>query len=258
MSSQRVSGTAVQRTIAVLGSAVFFVVAPCTLAGLVPWSITGWQPQPPFLGLELTRGLGAILILAGVPGLVDAFARFALQGLGTPAPIAPPRNLVVTGLYRYVRNPIYVALVAIILGQAVLDGRLAPHRLRRAVVARLPRRRRGVRRTHARADVWERVRGVPRRSPALDTADDPMAVEMIGGPRLCEPLLATGLGRFTGAASRHANGPRKRTSPHWRSGWVSGASQRATTNSLGTTSQPCASLPPWHSGFNQLSLDPSP
>ena len=35
-----------------------------------------------------------------------------------------------------------------------------------------------------------------------------MAVEMIGGPRLCEPLLATGLGRFTGAASGHANGPR--------------------------------------------------
>src|SRR5436190_23094876 len=89
MSSHRVSGTAVQRTIAVLGSAVFFVVAPCTLAGLVPWSITGWQLRPPFLGLELTRGIGAIMILAGVPGLVDAFARFALQGLGTPAPIAP-------------------------------------------------------------------------------------------------------------------------------------------------------------------------
>src|SRR5579864_1332646 len=120
MSSQRVSGTAVQRTIAILGSAVFFVVAPCTLAGLVPWSITGWQLRPPFLGLELTRGIGAIMILAGVPGLVDAFARFALQGLGTPAPIAPPRNLVVSGLYRYVRNPIYVAVVAVILGQAVL------------------------------------------------------------------------------------------------------------------------------------------
>jgi protein-S-isoprenylcysteine O-methyltransferase Ste14 len=61
------------------------------------------------------------MILAGVPGLVDAFARFALQGLGTPAPIAPTRHLVVTGLYRYVRNPIYVAVVAIILGQAVLS-----------------------------------------------------------------------------------------------------------------------------------------
>jgi protein-S-isoprenylcysteine O-methyltransferase Ste14 len=118
----RSEGTVVQRTIAVLGSAVFFVVAPSTLAGLVPWLITGWQLEPPFLGLELTRGIGAILILAGVPGVVDAFARFALQGLGTPAPIAPPRNLVVTGLYGYVRNPIYVALVAIILGQAVLMG----------------------------------------------------------------------------------------------------------------------------------------
>lgn len=72
--------------------------------------------------LELTRVIGVILILAGVPGLVDSFARFALQGLGTPAPIAPTRNLVVTGLYRYVRNPIYVAVVAIVLGQAVLLG----------------------------------------------------------------------------------------------------------------------------------------
>jgi protein-S-isoprenylcysteine O-methyltransferase Ste14 len=122
MSSPREDGTAVQRILAVLGSAAFFVVAPFTLGGLVPWWITGWQLRPPFLGLALTRGIGAILILAGVPGVVDAFARFALQGLGTPAPIAPPRNLVVTGLYRYVRNPIYVALVAIILGQAMLMG----------------------------------------------------------------------------------------------------------------------------------------
>ena len=69
-----------------------------------------------------TRFVGAALILAGVTGLVDSFARFALQGLGTPAPIAPTEHLVVTGLYRYVRNPIYVAVVAVILGQAVLFG----------------------------------------------------------------------------------------------------------------------------------------
>src|SRR4030095_5005612 len=181
MSSQRVSGTAVQRTIAVLGSAVFFVVAPFTLAGLVPWSITGWQLRPPFLGLELTRGIGAIMILAGVPGLVDAFGRFALQGLGTPAPIAPTPNLVVTGLYRYVRKSNIRRGRCHHPGSSGADGRLAPHRLRRAALARLPRLRRGVRRTHARADVWERVRGVPRRRPALDTADDPMAVGMING-----------------------------------------------------------------------------
>jgi protein-S-isoprenylcysteine O-methyltransferase Ste14 len=126
MNSQRVSGTAGERSLAVLGSAVFFVVAPFTLAGLVPWSMTGWQLRPPLLGLEAMRGVGAIMILAGVPGLIDAFARFALQGLGTPAPVAPTRNLVMSGLYRYVRNPIYVAVVAIILGQAMLfgDGRL--------------------------------------------------------------------------------------------------------------------------------------
>jgi protein-S-isoprenylcysteine O-methyltransferase Ste14 len=58
--------------------------------------------------------------------VLDSFARFALEGLGTPAPIAPPRNLVVSGLYRYVGNPIYVAVVAVILGQGVLfaDSRL--------------------------------------------------------------------------------------------------------------------------------------
>ena len=119
---RRVSGTAVQRTIAVLGSAVFFVVAPCTLAGFVPWWMTGWQLQPPFLGLALTRGLGALMILAGLPGLVDSFARFALQGLGTPAPVMPPKRLVVTGFYRYVRNPMYVAVTALIAGQGLLFG----------------------------------------------------------------------------------------------------------------------------------------
>jgi protein-S-isoprenylcysteine O-methyltransferase Ste14 len=107
---------------AVLGSALFFVIAPFVLAGLMPWWMTGWEFQPAFLGLEVTRGVGVLFILIGLPGLVDSFARFALQGLGTPAPVAPTKNLVVTGLYRYVRNPIYVAVVAIILGQALLFG----------------------------------------------------------------------------------------------------------------------------------------
>ena len=111
-----------RKTIAVLGSVLFFAVAPSTLAGLVPWWITRWEFRPPFFDLDATRAVGILLIVAGLPGIVDSFARFALQGLGTPAPIAPTQNLVVTGLYRYVRNPIYVALVAVILGQAVLFG----------------------------------------------------------------------------------------------------------------------------------------
>jgi len=107
---------------AVLGSALFFLVAPCVLAGLIPWSMTRWEFGPAFFGVDLTRILGGILIIVGAPGIVDSFARFALEGLGTPAPIAPPQKLVVTGLYRYVRNPIYIAVVAVILGQALLFG----------------------------------------------------------------------------------------------------------------------------------------
>src|SRR3954454_17259526 len=113
-----------QRVSAILGSALFFLVAPLVLAGFVPWWITHWEFQPAFFGFELTSSIGLMLIIAGVPGVADSFARFALQGLGTPAPIAPTQKLVVTGLYRYVRNPIYVGVVAVILGQAILFGDL--------------------------------------------------------------------------------------------------------------------------------------
>ena len=109
-------------TMATLGSALVFVAAPGVVAGLIPWWITRWEFLPPFFDLQATRAVGILLIVAGLPGLVDSFARFALQGLGTPAPIAPPQHLVVTGLYRYVRNPIYLAVAAVIFGQAVLFG----------------------------------------------------------------------------------------------------------------------------------------
>ena len=114
------------KAMSILGSVLFFVAAPMVVGGLVPWWIMRWEFQPAFLGFEVTRVIGVMLIIAGIPGLVDSFARFALQGLGTPAPIAPTQNLVVTGLYRYVRNPIYIALVSVTVGQALLfgDGRL--------------------------------------------------------------------------------------------------------------------------------------
>src|SRR5215467_3555577 len=113
---------AVSKATAILGSALFFVAAPLVLAGFVPWWITHWEFRPVFFVYGLTRAIGLMLIIAGVPGLVDSFALFALQGLGTPAPITPTQKLVTTGLYRYVRNPIYVAVVAVILGQALLFG----------------------------------------------------------------------------------------------------------------------------------------
>src|SRR5215813_8685176 len=102
------------RALALLGSAIFLVIAPGTLAVYIPWTFTRWHLQAPLLGFVPFRWLGVAFIAAGLPVLLDSFARFALQGLGTPAPIAPPQRLVVTGLYRYVRNPMYVAVSLLI------------------------------------------------------------------------------------------------------------------------------------------------
>ncbi|MBB6381041.1 protein-S-isoprenylcysteine O-methyltransferase Ste14 [Pseudonocardia eucalypti] len=95
-------------------------LAPGTVAGVVPWWLTGWQaggwgPAP--------RLLGVLPLVGGVVVLVHAFARFVTEGLGTPAPVAPTEHLVVGGLYRYVRNPMYLAVVAAIFGQALLLAR---------------------------------------------------------------------------------------------------------------------------------------
>ena len=105
-----------ERLRAIIGSIVFLFVAPGIVAGVIPWWISGYRMEAPLLGVALLL-LGAVL-------LIETFARFALQGLGTPAPIAPTRTLVVTGSYRFVRNPMYVAVVSLILGQALLLGSL--------------------------------------------------------------------------------------------------------------------------------------
>ena len=114
-----------RRVFAVLGSALFFALAPGTVAGLVPWWISGWNVQPPFLGLFSVRVVGVLIVGASITALLDSFVRFALKGVGTPAPIFPTSHLVVTGLYRYVRNPMYVAVVSAIIGQGLIFGNIA-------------------------------------------------------------------------------------------------------------------------------------
>jgi protein-S-isoprenylcysteine O-methyltransferase Ste14 len=105
---------------AAVGSAAFFLVAPCVVGGLVPWLITDWDDNCMWLP---ARVLGFALIAVGAAALLHSFARFVREGIGTPAPVAPTERLVVGGLYRYVRNPMYVALAAVILGQALALGR---------------------------------------------------------------------------------------------------------------------------------------
>ena len=105
-----------------MGTVFFLVIAPGAVAGVVPWWISGWQIRPPLLHFSPFRWIGVLLIVAGLPVLLDSFARFALKGLGTPAPVFPTQHLVISGLYHYVRNPMYLALAAVILGQGLLFG----------------------------------------------------------------------------------------------------------------------------------------
>lgn len=113
-----------RRVRAAAGSSLFFVLAPCVVAGLVPWWITGWETDEPVAHWALARVLGVVLLVGGVGVLLHAFLRFVVEGIGTPAPAAPTQRLVVGGLYRYVRNPMYLAVLAAIVGQALILGRL--------------------------------------------------------------------------------------------------------------------------------------
>jgi protein-S-isoprenylcysteine O-methyltransferase Ste14 len=106
----------------VLGTILFFFVAPGAVVGLGPWLLTGWRMADPFPFYAPVRVVGAVLLVAAVGFLGTAFVRFVVEGLGTPAPIAPTEHLVVGGIYRYLRNPMYVAVVAAIAGQAMLFG----------------------------------------------------------------------------------------------------------------------------------------
>ncbi|RWD60301.1 MAG: isoprenylcysteine carboxylmethyltransferase family protein [Mesorhizobium sp.] len=104
---------------AIAGSAVFFVAAPGVVAGLLPWLLTDRYglPQSAVPGFVPA---GWILVVGASAVLLHSFARFALEGLGTPAPVAPTEKLVVGGIYRHVRNPMYVAVLSIILGQVLI------------------------------------------------------------------------------------------------------------------------------------------
>jgi protein-S-isoprenylcysteine O-methyltransferase Ste14 len=96
-----------------LKSLLFLIVAPGMIAGYIPLALL--RNGPP-----VETGIFAYLAfpLWAVGGIILlwSFWNFLIQGRGTPAPIDPPKELVATGFYRYVRNPMYVGVLAIIIG----------------------------------------------------------------------------------------------------------------------------------------------
>jgi protein-S-isoprenylcysteine O-methyltransferase Ste14 len=108
-----------QKSRAAVSSAAFFVVAPGTVVGLIPWLMTRWEIADSIPMWQVV--IGVVLIVAGLIPPVHAFAQFVKAG-GTPMPVAPTERLVVTGFNRFVRNPMYAGLITAIVGQALVFG----------------------------------------------------------------------------------------------------------------------------------------
>ena len=109
-----------RRPVAAWGSVAFFLAAPTMVAVVVPWLLTGWKIGGAWPAPVLLDVVGSAFLVIGAFALIHSFAMFVIDGLGTPAPIAPTEKLVITGLYRWVRNPMYLAVELVIVGQAVL------------------------------------------------------------------------------------------------------------------------------------------
>ncbi|MDN5854736.1 MAG: isoprenylcysteine carboxylmethyltransferase family protein [Actinomycetia bacterium] len=104
------------RGVAAFWTVVWFFVAPGVIGGLLPWLISGWDVP----GVGVAQVVGAALTAVGVAVVAAAFVQFVVEGRGTPLPSEPTESLVVGGLYRWVRNPMYVFVALIIGGQALL------------------------------------------------------------------------------------------------------------------------------------------
>jgi protein-S-isoprenylcysteine O-methyltransferase Ste14 len=106
----------------ILKTLLFTILVPGFVAGYVPYVLLGGKPAPSHDSLGW---FGGVLLVLGACVYFRCAWEFAVRGLGTPAPIAPTKFLVVGGLHRYVRNPMYIGVALVILGQAALFR--APH-----------------------------------------------------------------------------------------------------------------------------------
>jgi protein-S-isoprenylcysteine O-methyltransferase Ste14 len=102
-------------------SLTWFVLMGGAFGCLVPYLSGDWRFHRPLPYWDVARTVGVLLICAGLVPVVQSFVDFFKAG-GTPVPVASPPSLVVTGFYRYVRNPIYVGFLVILIGQTLLTG----------------------------------------------------------------------------------------------------------------------------------------
>lgn len=101
-------------------TAIFTVLVPGTVGAYIPYRMLARAERAWDLGVF--RYLGLIPIALGATVYLWCAWEFSVTGRGTPAPIDPPKALVAHGLYRWVRNPMYVGMLSVVLGEALLFG----------------------------------------------------------------------------------------------------------------------------------------
>jgi protein-S-isoprenylcysteine O-methyltransferase Ste14 len=104
-----------------LRTALFAALVPGVVLILVPFALVT-RGLGPHLDLGTGQLLGLVPLALGLAVILQRFADFVRRGRGTPVPYDPPRELVVAGLYRLVRNPQYVGVVLVVVGEALLTG----------------------------------------------------------------------------------------------------------------------------------------
>jgi protein-S-isoprenylcysteine O-methyltransferase Ste14 len=110
-----------RRPAAAVVSVAWGVALGGTFGALLPYLLGDWHFHRPLPYWAIAQAAGGPLVCAGLVPVVQSFIEF-VRAEGTPVPVASPARLVVSGCYRYVRNPIYVGFMAILIGEALLFG----------------------------------------------------------------------------------------------------------------------------------------
>jgi protein-S-isoprenylcysteine O-methyltransferase Ste14 len=97
-----------------LKSLFFLILVPGLLIGYFPYAVSVHDIE--LISLGVLEYFSVPFWLIGWAAMLWCFWNFMIMGRGTPAPIDPPRELVVVGLYRFVRNPMYVAGILVLIG----------------------------------------------------------------------------------------------------------------------------------------------
>jgi protein-S-isoprenylcysteine O-methyltransferase Ste14 len=102
-----------------LKTLIFSILVPGTVAGVIPWLLLQ-GPGGVVLLFPSIWIIGFLPLLLGVGLYLWCAGAFTFIGKGTPAPIDAPKVLVVEGPYRWVRNPMYIAVLSVVIGEAIL------------------------------------------------------------------------------------------------------------------------------------------